>query len=83
MVGPLILHLSEESIYQDHVMCDDDAPDGDGMVCVGERVQQALLPLQAVEHLLANFSTRLDKKLILSKCCQKHVILYIMEICCR
>jgi hypothetical protein len=57
-----ILNLSEEAIYQDHVVYDDDPPDGDGMVRVGERVEQALLPLQAVEHLLANFSTRLDKK---------------------
>ncbi len=57
-----ILHLSEDPIYQDHVVYDDDPPDGDGMVRVGERVQQALLPLQAVEHLLANFGTRLDKK---------------------
>ncbi len=64
MVGPLILHLCEEPIYQDHVVYDDDAPDGDGMVRVGKRVQQALLPLQAVKHLLANFSTRLDKKVI-------------------
>jgi hypothetical protein len=51
----------KEDIYQNHVMYDDDPPDGDGMVRVGERVEQALLPLQAVEHLLANFSTRLDK----------------------
>jgi hypothetical protein len=40
---------------------DDDPPDGDGMVGVGERVEQALLPLQAVEHLLANFCTSLNK----------------------
>jgi hypothetical protein len=57
-----ILHLSEEPIYQDHVVYDDDPPDGDGMVRVGEGVQQALLPLQAVEHFLANFGTCLDKK---------------------
>jgi hypothetical protein len=35
----------EDPIYQDHVVYDDDAPDGDGMVRVGERIQQALLPL--------------------------------------
>ncbi len=57
-----ILRLSEEPIYQDHVVYDDDPPDGDGMVGVGERVEQALLPLQAVEHLLANFCTSLNKK---------------------
>ncbi len=45
-------------------MYDDDPPDGDGMVRVGERVEQAFLPLQAVEHLLANFSTRLEEKIM-------------------
>jgi hypothetical protein len=52
----------KEPIYQNHVVYNDDPPDGDCMVRVGERVEQALLPLQAVEYLLANFGTRLDKK---------------------
>jgi|688.fasta_scaffold2803880_1 hypothetical protein len=60
--GTLIYSINKEDpIYQNHVVYDDDPPDGDGMVGVGERVEQALLPLQAVEHLLANFCTRLEK----------------------
>ena len=47
-------------------MNDDDPPEGDLMVGVGEGVEQTLLPLQAVEYLAANLPTRLKQR-VLSK----------------
>ena len=48
--------------YQNHVVDDDSSPERDLAIRIGEGVEEALLPLLAVEHLLADLGAGLQEK---------------------